>query len=267
MNDVDQPDPDETGVIAADDAAPRAAGEPTSRERGFRGSAELESSRAAWRAELAKVGGPSPLLHLVDDPSARIELSTTHPGGLARFITGQATLLSQLIRDELALRAARLAADRIAAKSLELASTRGIDAVQLGIGMAAWEHEGEEFTAPVLLRPLAIRRHGRDFEIRLRGAASLNPALAATLHRQFGIQLDPAAFVALTDADGSFKPNAVIDQLRALTGHLAGFTVSPRLVVAPFAEVAPAMVADAAPLDHPLLDALAGSTSAGSCDV
>jgi hypothetical protein len=233
------------------------------RSRAFRGSADIESSRAAWRAELARVGGTSPLLHLVDDPSARIELSTTHPGGLARFITGQATLLSQLIRDEMALRVARIAADRIAVKSLELASTRGIDAVQLGIGLAEWEHEGEEFAAPVLLRPLAIRRHGRDFEIRLRGSASLNPALATALERQFGIQLDPRAFVALTDADGAFKPNAVIDQLRALTGHLRDFSVSPRLLVAPFVEVAPALVADAAPLDHPILDALAGSSAAG----
>ncbi|MGN6326713.1 AAA family ATPase [Pseudolysinimonas sp.] len=232
-------------------------------QRGFRGSAELESSRAAWRAELARVGGSSPLLHLSDDATARIELSTTHPGGLARFITGQATLLSQLIRDEMALRAARIAADRIAAKSLELASTRGIDAVQLAIGLAEWERDGEQFTAPVLLRPLAIRRLGRDFEIRLRGLPALNPALAVALHGQFGIQLDPAAFVALTDADGSFKPNAVIDQLRALTGHLPGFSVAPRLLVSSFAEVATAMVADAAPLDHPLLDALAGSTAAG----
>src|SRR5688572_3016219 len=60
--------------------------------------------RELWRAELARVGGPSPLLHFADDPTTRIELSTTHPGGLARFITGASTLLSQLIRDDMALR-------------------------------------------------------------------------------------------------------------------------------------------------------------------
>jgi hypothetical protein len=277
MTDVDAPDPAATDPAATgpagtgtidgrdegriDEMRVEVRGAPSSARGG--GTAELESSRAAWRAELERVGGSSPLLHMVDDPTARIELSTTHPGGLARFITGQATLLSQLIRDEIALRAARIAADRIAAKNLELASTRGIDAVRLGIGVAEWEHEGDEFTAPVLLRPLAIRRLGRDFEIRLRGPAALNPALATALREQFGITLDPAAFVALTDADGAFKPNAVIDQLRALTGHLGGFVVAPRLVVAPFAEVAPGLVADAAPLDHPLLDALAGSGSAG----
>ncbi|MEO5535714.1 MAG: AAA family ATPase [Pseudolysinimonas sp.] len=218
--------------------------------------------REHWRAELAAVGGPSPLVHFVDDPSTRIELSTTHPGGLARFITGASTLLSQLIRDDVALRAARLAADRIAAKGLELSSTRGIDAIRLGIGLAQWSGPDGDFCAPILLRPLSIRRYGRDVELKLRGEAVLNPALVRALERQFGIALDARAFVALSDADGTFKPNAVIDQLRGLTGHIDGFTVQPRLIVSSFAEVASALLDDASDLDHPVLDALAGNSTA-----
>ncbi len=243
--------------IASDLAAPASA---TSAPR--RGSDIAEPVRSQWRAELAALGGRSPLLHFVDEPSTRIELSTTHPGGLARFITGQTTLLSQLIRDDVALRAARLAAERIAAKGLELSTTRGIDAIRLGIGLARWTSGDEEFSAPILLRPLAIRRHGRDFELKLRGLTVLNPALARALERQFRVVLDPEAFVALSDSDGSFKPNAVIDQLRALTGHVPGFAVQPRLVVSSFAEVAPALVADAVDLEHPVLDALAGNATA-----
>ncbi|MEO6533794.1 MAG: AAA family ATPase [Pseudolysinimonas sp.] len=219
--------------------------------------------RSQWRAELAAVGGRSPLLHFSDAASTRVELSTTHPGGLARFITGQTTLLSQLIRDDVALRAARLAADNVSAKGLELATTRGIESVRLGIGLASWSTAaGEQFCAPILLRPLAIRRHGRDFELKLRGTTVLNPALAIALERQFGVVLDPGAFVALSDADGSFKPNAVIDQLRALTRHLDDFSVQPRLVVSSFAEVAPQLVADSFDLEHPVLDALAGNATA-----
>jgi hypothetical protein len=218
--------------------------------------------REHWLAELSRVGGRSPLLHFVDDPTTRIELSTTHPGGLARFITGASTLLSQLIRDDVALRAARLAADRIAAKGLDLSSTRGIDAIRLGIGVATWSSADGEYCAPILLRPLAIRRYGRDVELKLRGEPVLNPALARALHEQFGITLDARAFVALSDSDGTFKPNAVIDQLRALTGHLPGFGVQPRLIVSAFAEVADALVADAVGLEHTVLDALAGNPTA-----
>jgi hypothetical protein len=217
---------------------------------------------ATWRAELAEVGGPSPLLHFDDSPRTRIELSATHPGGLAQFITGKTTLLSNLIRDDVALRTARIAAGAIASKGLELTSARGIDAIHLGIGIAEWKHGGLDYRAPVLLRPLAIRRHGRDFEVKLRGSAFLNPAFARALDVQFQVRLDAQAFVALTDDDGTFKPNPVIDRLRGLTSHLEWFTVSPRLVVSSFAEVSTGLVADAADLAHPVLDALAGNTAA-----
>ncbi|MGV8885335.1 MAG: DEAD/DEAH box helicase [Microbacteriaceae bacterium] len=216
----------------------------------------------AWRTELAEVGGRSSLLHFVDTPRTRIELSTTHPGGLAQFITGKSTLLSNLIRDDLALRTAKVAAGLIAAKGVELTTARGIDAVHLGIGIAEWQFEGEEFRAPVLLRPLAIRRHGRDFEVKLRGSAHLNPELARALRTQFSVELDANAFVALTDDDGTFKPNPVIDRLRGLTGHLEWFNVMPRLVVSTFVDIATAMRDDANKLDHPVLDALAGDTAA-----
>jgi len=221
-----------------------------------------EAGWRQWRAELAAVGGRSPLLHFTDSPNSRIELSTTHPGGLAQFITGRTTPLSSLIREDAALRVAKTAAGAIAAKGLEMQGARGIDSVHLGIGMAAWQGREESFLAPVLLRPLAIRRHGRDFDLKLRGAAFLNPSLAAALREQFGLDLDERAFVALTDDDGTFKPNPVIDRLRGLTLHIDGFTVSPRLVVSSFAEVASGLVADAAVLEHPVLDALSGNAAA-----
>ena len=221
-----------------------------------------EPTWQGWRAELASVGGSSPLLHFVDAPRTRIELGATHPGGLAQFITGKSTLLSNLIRDDIALRAAKLAAGEIAAKSLELATARGIDSIHLGIGIAEWQHDGVSYRAPVLLRPLAIRRYGSNFELRLKGSPFLNPELARALNAQFEIALDSHAFVALAEEDGSFKPNPVIDRLRGLTSHLEWFNVQPRLVVSSFADVASAMHADAAELEHPILDALAGNPSA-----
>ena len=215
-----------------------------------------------WHAELAAIGGRSSLLHFADTPRTHIELGTTHPGGLAQFITGKTTLLSNLIRDDVALRNAKHAAGLIAAKGLELTTTRGIDSVHLAIGIAEWSFNNEDFRAPVLLRPLAIRRHGRDFEVRLRGRAFLNPQLARALDEQFSLRLDAESFVALTDDDGSFKPNPVIDRLRGLTSHLEWFKVTPRLVVSTFADVAPGMLRDAQDLEHPVLDALAGNPTA-----
>jgi len=221
-----------------------------------------EPSWRRWHGELAEVGGRSPLVRFVDTPRTRIELSTTHPGGLPQFITGKSTLLSSLIRDELALRNARLAAAEITQKGVELRSVRGIESVHLAIGLASWRNGGEEFLAPVLLRPLAIRRYGRDFELKLKGQPFLNPALARELREQFRITLDADAFVALAITNGVFKPQPVIDRLRGLTSHLPWFHVAPRLVVSSFAEVGPAMAADVAELHHPVIDAVAGNKAA-----
>lgn len=215
-----------------------------------------------WRDEIAAIGGTSPLLHFEDSPRTRIELSTTHPGGLPQFITGQSTPLSSLIRDELALRTARAAAGAITAKGIELRSVRGIESVHLAIGLAQWRHGTEEYTAPILLRPLAIRRYGRDFELKLKGQPFLNPELSRALAEQFQITLDADAFVALALNNGAFKPQPVIDRLRGLTSHLPWFNVQPRLVVSSFADVAPALRAEAEDLDTVLLDALAGNPTA-----
>ncbi|CAN5290337.1 hypothetical protein BH11ACT2_BH11ACT2_21540 [soil metagenome] len=232
------------------------------------GDPELEPANIAepawetWRNEVSALGGRSSLLHFVDTPRTRIELSTTHPGGLAQFITGKNTMLSSLIRDDLALRSAKIAAGLIATKGVELTTTRGIDAVHLGIGIAEWTHAEVEYRAPILLRPLAIRRHGRDFELKLKGQAYLNPELQRALAAQVGVELDPWGFAALAEDDGSFKPNQVIDRLRGLTNHLEWFNITPRLVVSTFADVATALRDDSRELDHPILDAIAGNTSA-----
>jgi hypothetical protein len=215
-----------------------------------------------WRNELAALGGRSPLLHFSDGPRTRIELSASHPGGLPQFITGKTTLLSNLIRDELALRNARLAANEITQKGIELRSMRGIESVHLAIGLAQWRHGDEDFTAPVLLRPMAIRRYGRDFELKLKGAPFLNPELARALQDQFQITLDADAFVALAVTNGAFKPQPVIDRLRGLTSHLPWFNVVPRLVVSSFSDVGRVLAEDAVKLDQPLLDAVAGNPSA-----
>lgn len=230
-----------------------------------------ESARRVWREEIAALGGPSPLLHFEDSPRARIDLTSTHPGGLARFIAGKRTRLSSLVRESFAARTAQLAAEAILQKSSELSSARGIDAIRLGIVVAEWDaprrlSDGteltEHFVAPVLLRTARMRRVGDDFELVLRGTTELNPAFAAVLAQQFGIVLDPATFVGLASVNGAFTPNAVLDGLRQLTAHLPGFSVTPRLVITSFAEVAGPMLADAALLAHPVLDAIAGNQAA-----
>ncbi len=217
--------------------------------------------RARLREEAAQLGGRSTLLHYVDEGDAGIDITKAHPGSLPQFITGRSTLLSNLFRDEVALRTARMAAERIAAKDVELRTARGLDAVHLAVGLASWRIGGVVYTAPVLLRPLAIRRHHTDFDLKLHGEFAINPELVAAARTHFGIDVDGRALAALAHDGGVFKPQPVIDHVRALTSHIPTFTVLPRLVVSTFADAASQVERDAVNLDHPVLNALAGHSA------
>ena len=221
---------------------------------------ERSSLREAVPAQAAELGGPSPLTRYVDVPEAGIEITKAHPGSLPQFITGRSTLLSGLFRDEVALRTARIAAERITSKNGELRAVRGIDSVHLAVGLASWRLGGIAYTAPVLLRPLAIRRHQRDFELKLHGSFHINPELVRIAHEHFGITIDGPRLAALAYDNGLFKPQRVIDQLRYATTAIETFTVHPRLVVSVFADVASGMAREGV-VDHPLLAALDGDAT------
>lgn len=217
-----------------------------------------DPERERLRRQSAELGGRSTLLHFTDSLDSSIEITKAHPGSLPQFITGRSTLLSNLFRDEVALRNARLAAERITAKNLELRTTRGLESVHLAVGLAQWRLGGLECSAPVLLRPLAIRRHHGDFELKLHGSFIVNAELVRAMRTHFGIELDGAGLAALAYDGGVFKPQPVIDHLRALTSWVDSFVVKPRLLVSTFADVGGGMARDAADLDHPVLNALAG---------
>ena len=177
---------------AADDAATDAAvtlGELHEPVSGIGIAHAAEAERTRLRAEAADLGGSSPLVNFRDTVESGIDISKAHPGSLPQFITGKSTLLSNLYRDEVGLRTARLAAERITAKNTELRTVRGIEAVHLAVGVAGWRIGGAEFSAPVLLRPLAIRRHHSDFELKLQGAFEVNPELVRIAREHFGLSL------------------------------------------------------------------------------
>ncbi|WP_045255880.1 ATP-binding protein [Microbacterium hydrocarbonoxydans] len=249
---------------AAEEAATDASvtlGELKGSATGIEVAHAAEAERTRLRAEAADLGGPSPLVSFRDTASSGIDISKAHPGSLPQFITGKSTLLSNLFRDEVGLRTARLAAERITAKNTELRTVRGIEAVHLAVGVAGWKIGGADFAAPVLLRPLAIRRHHSDFELKLQGAFDVNPELVRIAREHFGITIDAGALAALAYDGGIFKPQPVIDSLRATTRSIETFSVQPRLVVSVFADVGGAMSRDSRNLDNVMLNALAGHVS------
>lgn len=216
-----------------------------------------------WRGQLATIGGTNPLISFEDRVDTRVDITHAHPGGLARFIAGSPTLLANLIRDDLQQRAARHTAFALADHDFHLTTSRGIDSIALGIGLVSWQHEGETYRGPLLLRPVSINRRGSDVEFTLhKSGIRLNPALAREFDRQLQLRLDEDAFVRLTDDNGAFKPNQALDRLRDLTAHRSDVTVSARLLISAFTEVAAPLLADAKDMSHPIVDALGGNQAA-----
>ena len=216
-----------------------------------------------WRAWIATIGGPSPLVHFQDRQENRIDITRGHPGGLARFLAGSPTLLGNLIRDDVARRPAHKAALRLVEHAQELKHTRGLPAVSLGIGLVEWEHEGVYYAGPLLMRSVRLRRVGKDVEITLkRSRVVLNPGIQRAFAEQLGVTLDSEAFVKLTHDEGAFKPNPALDRLRDLTAHREGITIQARLVISSFVEVSHHMRNDVNDLEHPILEALGGNEAA-----
>lgn len=217
-----------------------------------------EPERDRIRVQAAALGGSSTLLCYPDAVDAGIEITGAHPGSLPQFITGRSTLLSNLFRDEVARRTARIAAERVASKSVELRTARGLDAVRLAVGLATWAGPNGPRCAPVLLRPVAIRRHHNDFEVKLHGAFVANPELVRVLRDELDVHVDGVGLAALVTDGRVFRPQSALDRLRALTAHVPGFHVLPRLVISSFDDVAARVGGDLGDLDHPVLNALAG---------
>jgi hypothetical protein len=216
-----------------------------------------------WWQEISLLGGVSPLIQFQDRGENRIDISRGHPGGLARFLAGSPTLLSNLIRDDVARRPATLAALRLADHAHELANTRGLSSMALGIGLVEWHHEGVDYCGPLLMRSVHLRRRGGDIELTLKQShVVLNPGLQRAFAEQLKVTLDASAFVALTNDEGAFKPNPALDRLRDLTAHRGDVAVSARLIVSSFAQVSEPMLEDARNLQHSIVDALGGNTHA-----
>ena len=194
-----------------------------------------ESERRRLREEATQLGGTSTLLHYTDAGDAGIDITKAHPGSLPQFITGRPTLLSNLFRDEVALRTARLAAERIAAKDVELRTSRGLDTVHLAVAIAAWRIGGVSYAAPVLLRPGAISREQIAAVCGMQPLSkeelpALTPRASGTLEAHYA----PAAKVRLMDAKAL---QTALDLLGADAAHIAVYarsalrTRSSKLVV------------------------------------
>lgn len=225
-----------------------------------------------WQRHLVDLGGRNTLLWYRDLPSGTLDLTTTHPSGLASLLAGRPTKLSDLVREPAALEEARRRARTIRAKTLELHEERGIAAGFIAVGMATWQVPGAPRPpcAPVLLRSCVLKPTGaaqQDFDIDLGEEVELNPVLEQYLRSEQGIELDPEALEEMATVTNGFDARPVFAALGRICERIPAFEIAPRLVLGTFSYAKLPMVADlAAQLEtlanHDVVAALAGDPTA-----
>lgn len=215
---------------------------------------------AGWRDRLAAVGtipAPGPVAPVV------LDLSTAHPGGIARLFSGRVTRLSTLIRDDRAFARAVRAARRIERKGAELAEDRGIDAVHLLAGEMLWHgSRGRSGSQPLIVQPAAIQVVGGDFELLITGRSTVNPEVVALLERRFDAEIDVDGIVAAVHDDEGFHPDEALTRLDREFHFVEGIEFQNRLVLATSSTAAAELSARAVTRIHPVLDAIAGVSGA-----
>src|SRR5699024_11654125 len=87
---------------------------------------------------------------------AMLDVTSSHPGGLAQFLAGRPTRLSNLVRDPAVLPSARKAIRSVRSHAETLTQRTGMSAAFLAIATASWVVDEKQDLMPVLLRLVTI---------------------------------------------------------------------------------------------------------------
>nr|WP_281497458.1 DUF4011 domain-containing protein [Ornithinimicrobium sp. F0845] len=206
-----------------------------------------------------------------DLPTGTIDLTVAHPGGVAKLLAGHNTLLSELVRESVALTEVRRRVAAIRAKAVELQREHGMSTLFLAVGMASWHLPRAPIPprAPVLLRGARIRptdASRRDYVLRLDADVIFNPALEHYLRGERGVELDGHALARASTGRQGFDPRPTYDALEELCAGIPQFGIGPQLVLSTYPLAKLPLVAElSGPLERwtarPLLVSLAGGAA------
>ena len=199
----------------------------------------VQRARADWRHEVAELGGPNTLLWHRTSLTGTFDLNLAHPGGVAKLLSGRPTLLSELVREQVALQDAGRRIGAIRDKVGELRREHGLETGFLGIGLATWTLHRVPVPprAPVLLRSCRITptdpAHS-DYLLELHEDVVFNPVLEHYLRSEAHLELDPAMLVGLSAQSHGFDPRMTYQALESICTEMAGFAIGPQMVVSTF---------------------------------
>ncbi|MFM6980876.1 MAG: hypothetical protein ACKOWE_05680 [Micrococcales bacterium] len=186
---------------------------PTEPESTSKSPTELWDS---WRLQLSELGGANPLRNFELNDSAQIDLTKSHPGGLAQFVSSGNVKLSNLVRDPLALTKANAAAYRIHEKARSLREAFGIESTYLVGAVASLTGSGYDLSLPVLLWPIALDALADDYQVQRIAEPLVNPELVSSFEDCFNVKIDQRKLLAKLNDGSDLVPMSVLEYLSDL---------------------------------------------------
>ena len=217
-----------------------------------------------WLLQIRNIGHTDPLSHFKDNSFGQINLGKAHPGGLAQFVTGRPTLLSNLIRDSLSYSRALSAAKRIKARQVCLSEDFGLETMYMASGLVDLTADGHDLKMPILLWPVNLITKHDDFELSLSRKAIVNPALAPALAKAYGVKLNIDDLLSLVQVGSDPIPVRVLDKISSLVDDFGNLELSRLLVVSNFSYAASDLAADFEHKEHPNLNIFLGKPAANA---
>jgi len=138
---------------------------------------EIFQQWQTWQRELADLGGRNPLANFELSNFSHVDLTRSHPSGLAQLVAARSTRISNLIRDGIAQGRSNSAIRRIKDKSEQLNRDFGLQSCFLSGGMVRFSEDDKTF--PMILWPVEIGEKSDDYQITVGEDPVLNPELLA----------------------------------------------------------------------------------------
>ncbi|WP_374928612.1 hypothetical protein [Kytococcus sedentarius] len=186
------------------------------------------STATAWSAALADVGGRNSLIWGTR-PGLALDLVAAHPGGVAKLLSGQPVLLTDLVRAPGPRERALGVVSAIADRAQEMEEDWGLTTCFVTSGIASWDVPGTQApAAPVVLRPARVTftdTSRTEVEIALTGVPEVNPALLRFLRVSHGVDLDSVVLAEMVDRLHARTDEPLLRHLEMLCRAVPGFAV------------------------------------------
>jgi len=164
-----------------------------------------------WHKQRRSIGGINPLAQFEASSFGQVDLTRSHPGGLAQLESARSSTISNLVRDGVAQSRALNTSRRILKKSDRIERNFGVDALFIAGGLVSIGAS----KMPILLWRSHLLPKGEDFELRVDPTPRINPELVSLI-RSYRSDFRISDLVAVSQGQTDLIPTGVLSLVSEL---------------------------------------------------